>query len=609
MTLLILRAALALVFVIAGSAKLRDLASTRRAAGGFGVPERLVGAVAVCLPLAELATAAALVPNRTAAAGAAAALFLLAAFVAVITANLARGRRPDCNCFGRLHSAPVGWGMIARNVGLAAVAALVLAGPVHALAGAVAVAALALAAVTTLALDRQRADNSADEPGESPRPLPIGSLAPSFELPTREGRTISLAGLVARGRPTLLVFSDPHCGPCTALAPDTAGWQRRHSDEVTIAVVERGYGGSQGLDEHGRRDVLVQRESEVADAYGARGTPNAILVDADGRIASAPAGGRVAIEALLGEHSIGFESLRPQPVPRPRGLPRREALARFAASAGTLAAAVGFPAWATAGSRPLARKRCRRDRDCAGTLQCIDSECKCPALYLDQCGNDCVDLNGDPDNCRECGHACHPGESCVGGECKEGDSAICNPPCRVGQACCLEANGPRCVDLSRGGGSHCGGCGHSCTPTEVCCDGRCKNLFQDPNRCARPTDEKGCFLTKKKKCKEGQVCLRGCRNKCPDPLTRCGDFCLDPRQKEQCCDATVFAKWDLHNCGACGHDCTKESSLKQPACCPGVGCVDLSINRNNCGACGHPCPPNCQCLPGVGGKGICTNCV
>ncbi|RMG93399.1 MAG: hypothetical protein D6705_18800 [Deltaproteobacteria bacterium] len=32
----------------------------------------------------------------------------------------------------------------------------------------------------------------------------------------------------------------------------------------------------------------------------------------------------------------------------------------------------------------------------------------------------CVNLQIDPENCGECGNACDPGESCLGGECKGG---------------------------------------------------------------------------------------------------------------------------------------------------------------------------------------------
>src|SRR5262249_8779705 len=51
-----------------------------------------------------------------------AAFSLLVIFTGAIGVNLARGRTPDCNCFGQLHAAPIGWSTVARNVALAVVA-------------------------------------------------------------------------------------------------------------------------------------------------------------------------------------------------------------------------------------------------------------------------------------------------------------------------------------------------------------------------------------------------------------------------------------------------------------------------------------------------------
>ena len=59
--------------------------------------------------------AVALVPVGFAWYGACAALALLSIFAIGIGVTLARGRRPDCRCFGQLHSAPVGWPTLIRN--------------------------------------------------------------------------------------------------------------------------------------------------------------------------------------------------------------------------------------------------------------------------------------------------------------------------------------------------------------------------------------------------------------------------------------------------------------------------------------------------------------
>ncbi len=116
------RLALAAVFAVAGATKLADLAGSREALRGFGVPSALAGMLGLLLPLAELGIAAVLLPASSAWWGALAAFALLLLFVAAIGLNMAAGRRPDCHCFGQLHSEPVGASTLVRNVVLAAVA-------------------------------------------------------------------------------------------------------------------------------------------------------------------------------------------------------------------------------------------------------------------------------------------------------------------------------------------------------------------------------------------------------------------------------------------------------------------------------------------------------
>src|SRR5947209_5798790 len=124
--LLIARLLLAVVFVVAGLAKLADLAGSRQALRDFGVPALLAAPFGLLLPLAELAVAIALIPTVSAWWGALGALVLLLLFIAGISYNLARGRQSECHCFGQLHSAPVGWPTLVRNLVLAALAGFIV---------------------------------------------------------------------------------------------------------------------------------------------------------------------------------------------------------------------------------------------------------------------------------------------------------------------------------------------------------------------------------------------------------------------------------------------------------------------------------------------------
>src|SRR4051812_4490479 len=93
---LIARLALALVFGTAAAGKLADPAGTRRALTDFGAPARSLSALVLLLPLAELATALALLFQPTARWGALSAVLLLSLFVAGIARAMARGEAPDC---------------------------------------------------------------------------------------------------------------------------------------------------------------------------------------------------------------------------------------------------------------------------------------------------------------------------------------------------------------------------------------------------------------------------------------------------------------------------------------------------------------------------------
>ena len=103
--LLVARLLLAAVFAVAALTKLADLAGSRQAMRNFGVPERLAVPLGTLLPIAELAIAITLRPRGLGPVDCSRALLLLLLFVAGIAYNLARGRTPDCHCFGQLHEA------------------------------------------------------------------------------------------------------------------------------------------------------------------------------------------------------------------------------------------------------------------------------------------------------------------------------------------------------------------------------------------------------------------------------------------------------------------------------------------------------------------------
>ena len=126
-SVLIARLILSGAFVVAAWGKLSDREGTKLAFVELGVPASVAPPVTSVLPLVEVFFAGLLLFAETAVAGALGCLALLCVFSAVVAVNLARGNRPDCNCFGRLYQASIsGWTLV-RNGVLAALAVFVLA--------------------------------------------------------------------------------------------------------------------------------------------------------------------------------------------------------------------------------------------------------------------------------------------------------------------------------------------------------------------------------------------------------------------------------------------------------------------------------------------------
>ena len=263
--LLATRLVLASVFGIAGLAKLFDRTGSRESMREFGVPAALAAPLGLLLPLVELACAGALLFRASAWPGALAALALLSMFVVAIAVNLARGRTPDCHCFGKLHSEPVGWSTVVRNVVLAAVAGFVVwQGPGHAgpglvgwlntlgrsdgillglslgvgiLAAAMAVMVFQLLAQNGRMMLRIEALEAKlggrTEPSVAPAGLPVNTQAPAFNLPGLDGMPVALDTLRDLGKPLLLFFSESGCSACDEILPDVGRWQRDYGRNRT----------------------------------------------------------------------------------------------------------------------------------------------------------------------------------------------------------------------------------------------------------------------------------------------------------------------------------------------------------------------------------------
>ena len=322
------------VFVLAAVAKLLDLEGTRRALREFGVPARFVRGLALSLPVAELAMAAALVPAATAPWGGVAAALLLGVFTTAIAANLAAGRAPDCHCFGNLHSAPVRWTTLLRNVALLAVAvyaaaagfalegeslfawtetldpvasaALIALVGVIVASGWVILALLRRQGALLLRLDELEArGEGAASPGERielfSQGLPDGTPAPSFGLPSVRGGHRTSEDLLAAGRPLALIFIDPGCGPCIETLEELR--QGAGGSKVTVAVIGSGdpEANRSVAEAFGIEEFLLDDERSTARTYLVTATPSMVVLSAAGEIRGEIAQGPAAIARMLGE--------------------------------------------------------------------------------------------------------------------------------------------------------------------------------------------------------------------------------------------------------------------------------------------------------------------
>ena len=195
-------------------------------------------------------------------------------------------------------------------------------------------------------------------------------------------------------------------------------------------------------------------------------------------------------------------------------VPRRESLRRLGlVFAGAALAPLGLPAaWARAQDSCKAFcKRCPKwaRSQCLAACQACNSDTSrlcgscgsytCCGSGTSCCGNYCVDLASNIDNCGECGYVCpQPGPNEYGA----------------------------CVD---------GDCVYACAKGAVDCNGTCTYLAGDPNNCG------ACGII----CGGSTpLCIKGVcsSNPCIFPFVPCDGICVDPTS-------------DPYNCGGCYIQC------------------------------------------------------
>ena len=322
------------VLLMAAAGKLLHRQAYVQTLAEFGIPTALRPQLAWLMPMCELAIAFMLTLAMSTWWSAIAGAALLALYNAVLVYKLLQGQWPSCNCFGQQDATPIGLTTLLRNgVLLSMAGALIYAGPAYAhaplwphLAEILLTAPTLSLCVAVMALQwwllqhalRQngrlilrmdtlelRLDAANIEPPHAvdmrPRGLAIGSMAPDFALPEMgTGESITLAQLRSAGLPVLLVFSDIACGPCAELAPRIERWHRQYQGCISIAVILRVDAGQLHRPHTaGSCTTLLQEDRQVSERYDALVTPSAVLVSAEGTIASHLALGSKDIYDLL----------------------------------------------------------------------------------------------------------------------------------------------------------------------------------------------------------------------------------------------------------------------------------------------------------------------
>lgn len=128
-----------------------------------------------------------------------------------------------------------------------------------------------------------------------------GEVAPDFILPELEGEMLGLDPL--RGYQLMLIFWNPTCTHCQQMLDEIKAIEDdRSTDAPQIIFIATGTAEANRAQEF-RSPVLLDTDMAVTRRYGAIGTPSALRIDTNGRIASHMAAGRKEVLALLAEGS------------------------------------------------------------------------------------------------------------------------------------------------------------------------------------------------------------------------------------------------------------------------------------------------------------------
>ena len=126
----------------------------------------------------------------------------------------------------------------------------------------------------------------------------VGEPAPDTTLEDLDGNTVELKDF--RDEEVLLLFWNPGSGFCQQMLPDLKEWEA-NTPKGTSKLVVISAGAKEANKEMSLLSlVALDQQFAVGHSFGASGTPSAVLVDAEGKIASEVAVGAPAVLELIG---------------------------------------------------------------------------------------------------------------------------------------------------------------------------------------------------------------------------------------------------------------------------------------------------------------------
>jgi len=159
-----------------------------------------------------------------------------------------------------------------------------------------AISGLGVGAPDVLSILRGGAPAPAEAPSDNGAAA-LGAAAPAVELPDLDGNTVRLADFA--GQPTAVLFWNPGCGFCQRMVDDIKAWEGdKPADAPNLLIVSTGDAAANRA--HGfRSPIVLDANFSTGRAFGASGTPSAVLVDANGNVGSQLAVGAPGVLGLL----------------------------------------------------------------------------------------------------------------------------------------------------------------------------------------------------------------------------------------------------------------------------------------------------------------------